>query len=178
MLAMLLGFAAPAQAQDVRRLGDHLGALNHISCYPFGLDMIGAGNTQAGIDAWKQCFAPDYRFAVFLGFGEPTECPGEKCTLPGANSIEKRAAFARGVYDRAGYVRTSHHLTNPTVTATGPDTQHVKSYISAWHIKQDGSIVTGVGVWEVDLARKGEGWLISTEKLTIVGAGALQSLRR
>jgi hypothetical protein len=178
MVAALLGFAVPAQAQDMRRLSDHLGALNHISCYPFGLDMIGAGNTQAGIDAWKQCFAPDYRFTVFLGFGEPTECPGDKCTLPGADSIEKRAAFARAVYDKAGYVRTSHHLANQTVTATGPDTQHVKSYISAWHIRQDGSIVTGVGVWEVDLARKGEGWLISTEKLTIVGAGALQSLRR
>ena len=173
-----LSTVAAAQAQDIKRINDHLGALNHITCYPFGLDMIGAGNTQAGIDAWKQCFAPDFKFTVFLGFGEPTECPGEKCTLAGANSIEKRAALARSIYEKAGYVRTSHHLTNPMVTVTGSDSQHVKTYISAWHMKPDGSIVTGVGVWEVDLARKGDGWLISTEKLTIVGAGALQSLRR
>ena len=44
-------------------------------------------------------------------------------------------------------------------------------------MKEDGSIVTGVGVWEVDLTRNGNGWLISTEKVTITGAGALQSLR-
>jgi hypothetical protein len=64
------------------------------------------------------------------------------------------------------------------VSFTGADSVHVKSYISAWHIKDDGSIVTGVGVWEVDLARAGEGWLIANEKLSIVGAGSLQSLRR
>ena len=137
-----------------------------------------ASDAQGGVEVWKQCFAPDYKFTVFLGFGEPTECPGEKCTLPGANSIEKRAALARGIYEKAGYVRTSHQLTNPTVTPTGPNSQQVKTYISAWHIKQDGSIVTGVGTWDVDLTRKGDGWLISNEKLTIVGAGALQSLRR
>ena len=180
-LLMAIGafmLASTAQAQDVKRLSDHLGALNHISCYPFGLDMIGANNVQAGTDAWKQCFAPDFKFTVFLGFGTPTECPGEKCTLQGATSIEKRAALARGIYERAGYIRTNHQLSNSTVTPTGADTQHVKSYISAWHIKEDGSIVTGVGVWEVDLTRNGNGWLISTEKLTITGAGALQSLRR
>lgn len=177
-VAMAVGLAGCADVQEQRRLSDRLGALNHVSCYPFGLDMIGRGDTQAGIDSWKQCFTPDYKFSVFLGFGEPTECPGEKCSVPGATSIEKRAALARRIYDAAGYVRTSHHLTNETVTVTGPDTQHVKSYISAWHMKKDGGIVTGVGVWEVDLARNGTGWLITTEKLTIVGAGALQSLRR
>ena len=72
----------------MKRLSDHLGALNHVSCYPFGLDMIGANNVQAGIDAWNQCFTPDFKFTVSLGFGTPTECPGEKCTLQGANSIE------------------------------------------------------------------------------------------
>jgi hypothetical protein len=170
--------AGSAQAQEMRRLSDHLGVLNHVTCYPFGLDQIGRGDTAAGIEEWKKCFAPDYKFSVFLGFGQPTECPGEKCQLPGANSIEKRAAFARSIYDKAGYVRTSHQLSNQTVSFTGADSVHVKSYISAWHIKDDGSIVTGVGVWEVDLARAGEGWLIANEKLSIVGAGSLQSLRR
>jgi hypothetical protein len=178
LVAALAVLATPAAAQDVKRLADHLGALNHITCYPFGLDRIGAGDTAGGTEAWKQCFTPDYKFTVFLGFGEPTVCPGEKCTLPGANSIEKRAALARKIYDSAGYVRTSHHLTNQTVTPTGPDSQHVKSYISAWHVKQDGSIVTGVGTWEVDLARHGDGWLITDENLTIVGAGLLQTLRK
>jgi SnoaL-like domain len=178
LVLLVAGVAAHAEAQQPPAVADHLGALNHVSCYPFGLDMIGRGETQAGIDAWKQCFAPDFKFTVSLGFGEPTECPGEKCTLAGANSIEKRATFARRIYDSAGYVRTSHQLSNQMVTATGADTLHVKSYISAWHIKGDGSIVTGVGVWEVDLARNGQGWLITSEKLTIVGAGTLQSLRR
>lgn len=121
LLVTALAIAAPAAAQDARQLADHLGALNHISCYPFGLDMIGAGDTQGGMEAWKKCFAPEYKFTVFLGFGEPTVCPGEKCTLSGANSIEKRAAFARRIYDNAGYVRTSHHLANQTMTPIGPD---------------------------------------------------------
>ena len=75
-------------------------------------------------------------------------------------------------------MRTSHQLTNQTVSFAGVDSLHVKSYISAWHMKNDGSIVTGVGTWDVDLARNGEGWLISNEKLVIVGAGVLQSLRK
>jgi hypothetical protein len=170
--------SSAAGAQDVKRLGDHLSALNHVSCYPFGLDEIGRGDSAAGIEIWKKCFAPDYRFSVFLGFGQPTECPGDKCELTGATSIEKRAALARGIYEKAGYVRTSHHLANQTVSFTGADNVHVKSYLGAWHMKGDGSIVTGVGTWDVDLARNGEGWLISNEKLVIVGAGALQSLRR
>jgi len=173
-----LALALPAGAQDTKRLADHLSALNHVSCYPFGLDEIGRGETQAGIELWKKCFAPTYTFSVFIGFGQPTECPGDKCELPGATSIDKRAALARGLYDKAGYVRTSHQLTNQTVSFTGADTVHVKCYLSAWHMKTDGSIVTGVGTWDVDLARNGEGWLISNEKLVIVGAGALQSLRR
>jgi len=170
--------ASQATSQDTRRLADHLSALNHVTCYPFGLDEIGRGDSDAGLEIWKKCFMPDYKFSVFLGFGQPTECPGEKCELPGATSIEKRAAFARGIYEKAGYVRTSHQLANQTVSFNGPESVHVKSYISAWHIKGDGSIVTGVGTWDVDLARSGSGWLISNEKLVIVGAGALQSLRR
>jgi len=167
-----------ASAQDTKRLSDQLSALNHVNCYPFGLDEIGHGDSAAGIEIWKKCFASDYKFSVYLGFGQPTECPGDKCELPGLTSIEKRAAFARGIYDKAGYVRTSHQLTNQTVSFAGVDSLHVKSYISAWHMKNDGSIVTGVGTWDVDLARNGEGWLISNEKLVIVGAGVLQSLRK
>lgn len=182
LLAVLIlavtGLGGSANAQELRRISDHLAALNHITCYPFGLDQIGRGETAAGIEEWKKCFTPDYKFSVFLGFGQPTECPGEKCQIPGANSIEKRAALARSIYDKAGYVRTSHQLSNQTMSFTSTDSVHVKSYLSAWHFKEDGSIVAGVGVWEVDLARNGEGWLITNEKLSIVGAGALQSLRR
>jgi hypothetical protein len=181
LVALILAVAAcggNARAQDVHRIADHLSALNHVSCYPFGLDQIGRGDVAAGVQEWKTCFAPDFKFWVFLGFGQPTECPGPRCDLEGATSIDKRAALARRIYQNAGYVRTSHQLSNQTVSFTGPDTVHIKSYISAWHIKNDGSIVTGVGVWEVDLDRKGEGWLIVNEKLGIVGAGMLQSLRK
>ncbi|MFI5002076.1 MAG: nuclear transport factor 2 family protein [Reyranellales bacterium] len=171
----VLSVGGCANLQQQQRLADHLAALNHVSCYPFGLDLIGRGDTAAGIEAWKQCFAPDYKFSVFLGFDQPIECPGEKCTVAGATSIEKRAALARRIYDKAGYVRTSNHLTNETVTVTGPNELHVKCYISAWHFRK-GGVDTGVGVWEVDLVRAGTGWLISNEKLTIVGAGGMFEL--
>jgi hypothetical protein len=45
-------------------------------------------------------------------------------------------------------------------------------------MKQDGSIVTAVGTWDVTVARTGAGWRITQENLTITGAGALQPLRR
>src|SRR5947209_5585889 len=92
LLVLAVACAGEAGAQDLRRVSDHLAILNHISCYPFGLDRIGRGETAAGIEEWRNCFAADFKFSVFLGFGQPTECPGDKCELPGVNSIEKRAA--------------------------------------------------------------------------------------
>jgi 3-phenylpropionate/cinnamic acid dioxygenase small subunit len=179
LLALSVGLGGCATAGPPSRAADHLDVLNHVSCYPFGLDQIGRGDVAAGTETWKQCFAEDYQFSLFLGFGERTVCPGPSCPLPAAmGSIDKRVAFARRVYDSQGYVRTSHHLSNQRVTFTEPDLAQVRTNLSAWHMKPDGSIVTAVGQWDVQVARAGHGWRITQENLTITGAGTLQPLRR
>ena len=86
---------------------------NHLSCYPFGIDAIGRGNIEEGINTWKGCFAPDYKFSVFLGRGEPTVCPGDKCSFPkGMGSIEMRANLAKRYLTGPGSFEP--HITWPT----------------------------------------------------------------
>jgi 3-phenylpropionate/cinnamic acid dioxygenase small subunit len=164
--AALAGPADPALQETVR---------NHISCYPFGIDAIGRGNLEQGITIWKSCFAPDYKFSVFLGRGEPTVCPGEKCSFPTTmNSIEMRAALAKRVFDGAGFVRTSHHVTNATITIVDADHAKVNAYLQAWHVrKENGGVVVGFGTWDLELARKNDAWLITGEDLKIIGSGVL-----
>jgi hypothetical protein len=168
LLLVVLALGACATAAPSSRATDHLDILNHVSCYPFGLDQIGRGDVPGGTETWKQCFTEDYQFSLFLGFGERTV----------DRSIDKRVAFARRIYESQGYVRTSHHLANQRVTFTDSAQAQVSSYVTAWHMKQDGSIVTAVGTWDVTVARTGAGWRITQENLTITGAGALQPLRR
>jgi hypothetical protein len=160
------GSSDPALQETVR---------NHLGCYPFGIDAIGRGNLEQGVTIWKGCFAPDYKFSVFLGRGEPTVCPGEKCSFPATmSSIEMRAALARKVFDGAGFVRTSHHVTNATITMSDPDHAQVNAYLQAWHVrKENGGVVVGFGTWDLELARKNDAWLITSEDLKITGSGVL-----
>jgi hypothetical protein len=164
--AAIAGPSDPALQETVR---------NHLSCYPFGIDAIGRGDLEQGITIWKGCFAPDYKFSVFLGRGEPTVCPGEKCSFPATmNSIEMRANLAKKVFDGAGFVRTSHHVTNATVTMSDPEHARVNAYLQAWHVRKDnGGVVVGFGTWDLELARKDDAWLITREDLKITGSGVL-----
>jgi 3-phenylpropionate/cinnamic acid dioxygenase small subunit len=167
----LLNLAAVAEPSDP---GLQETARNHVSCYPFGIDAIGRGSMEEGITTWKGCFAPDYKFSVFLGRGEPTICPGDKCPFPKTmSSIEMRASLAKRVFDGAGFIRTSHHVTNATITMIDPEHARVKAYIQAWHVRREGGTVVGFGTWDLELAGKNGAWLITDEDLKIVGSGVL-----
>lgn len=161
---------APSIAQ-AQTASDYEAVRNHVTCYPFGIDKIGRGDSDAGVAIWKQCFAPDFEFSAFIGRGEPTNCPGAACPFPKEmNSIEMRAAFARRAFDGAGFVKTSHHLTNIAVSFASADKASVNSYIQAWHWKADGTAVVAPGTWDVELSRSGGTWRIVKEKLSVVGA--------
>jgi len=170
--ALLVPAARPAMAQapDIYET-----IRDHVTCYPFGIDEIGRGDSAAGIAIWKGCFAEDYQFTVNVGAGDPVVCPGEKCPFPKEmNSIQMRAAFARKAFDAGEFVRTSHHLTNVTILSADAEHADVKSYIQAWHLKKDGSSLIAPGIWEVSLGKRGGQWRIVKETLTIVFAGLLQ----
>lgn len=147
---------------------------NHITCYPLGIDKIGKGEQEAGVAIWKDCFAPDFAFALFIGRGVPVECPGPSCPFPKEMSaIEMRAAFARRAFDGGGFVKTSHHLTNVAVSFASADKASVNSYVQAWHWKADGTVVVAPGNWDVELSRNDGKWRITKEKLSVVGAAVI-----
>jgi hypothetical protein len=174
-LALVLGLANFTASAEPSDPGLQETVRNRLSCYPFGIDAIGRGNLDQGITIWKGCFAPDYKFSVFLGRGEPTVCPGDKCSFPNTmNSIEMRANLAKRVFDGAGFVRTSHHVTNATITIVDATHARVNAYLQAWHVrKEGGGVVVGFGTWDLELARKNDAWLIINEDLKITGSGVL-----
>jgi hypothetical protein len=103
----------PVDVRASRRPADEAAVRNRVSCYPFGIDKIGHGDRDGRVSIWKGCFAQNFEFSGFIGRGEPTNCPGPSCPFPTVMSaIEMRAAFAKRAFDRGGFVKTSHHLTN------------------------------------------------------------------
>lgn len=170
--SLCFGVTSVAVAQTAL---DYEAVRNHVTCYPFGIDKIGQGKMEEGTAIWNSCFTTDFNFRIYLGYGEPIVCPGEKCALPEKmNSIEKRAEFAKNTFERAKFVKTSHHLTNVTISFENPNLASVKAYIQAWHWRGDGSAIIAPGEWDVKVSRTAEGWRINEESLSIVGAGLLQ----
>lgn len=141
--------------------------VEHVNCYPRGLDLIGAGQDAEGVEVWNACYVEDFSFTLDLGWGAPTVCTASACQLPGDTSIARRANFARGVYDQAGFTSTEHSLENTSVELIGSDTAEATSDITAVHFGAGGSVVTGYGQWSVTLSQTSDGWRITDETLTI-----------
>jgi len=158
---VLMAAAVPAQAQnDLRELN------NLAACYTEGIDAIGAGNVEAGTAKWRQCFSEDVKFSLSFGAAFSMTCPGEKCPFPPAmNGLARRVALARGTYERAAYVATSHHLTSLGIEQPSADVAVIKAHLQAWHMRKDGAAVLGLGTWQVEAHRTAAGWRISDEKL-------------
>jgi hypothetical protein len=144
---------------------DSVGLANLASCYADGIDLIGAGKTDAGASRWRQCFAEDIKFTLTFGSFSMT-CPGERCPLPASMSgVDRRVAAARNTYDRAGYVATSHHLTSLGIEQSAPDQAHVSAHLQAWHMRKDGAAVLGLGTWAIEARKTAAGWRIVEETL-------------
>ena len=79
--------------------------------------------------------------------------------------LQRRAALARGTFERAGYVMTSHHITSLAVERVEAGTVRLKGHLQAWHFRKDGTAVVGLGTWEVDARQTPDGWRIFSEKL-------------
>ena len=161
--AMLVGCAglAPSAAQNDLRDLTGLAA-----CYTDGIDAIGAGQSDAGVERWRQCFSDDLKFSLSFGSAFSMTCPGEKCPFPPTmNGLARRAALAKGTFERAGYVATSHHITSISVQASGSESAVVKGHLQAWHMRKDGSAVIGLGSWRVQANKTANGWRIVEEKL-------------
>jgi SnoaL-like domain len=155
--------AAPAAAPAI---DDTRALANLAHCYVEGVDAIGAGKVDAGAAIWKQCFSDDVAFSMSFGPSYSVACPSEKCPLPAVMpGLAKRVAMARGTYERAGYVATSHHVTTLGIEQSSADSARLKGHLQAWHFRKDGTVVLGLGTWEVQAKKTGAGWRIVDEKL-------------
>ena len=151
---------APISADDLRDLA------NLAACYTEGIDALGVANVDAGTAIWRRCFSEDVTFTLSFGAAYSVTCPGEKCPLPpGMTGLARRVAMARGTYERAGYVATSHHITSLGIDRPQGDVALVKGHLQAWHVRKDGATVIGLGTWDVEARRTAAGWRIVDEKL-------------
>jgi hypothetical protein len=112
-VSVALGFITSSPASAADSTTDTIEQVrNHISCYPFGLDKIGAGDHAAGMAILNKCYATDFKFRVEVP-GRTVTCPGDGCPFPkDTDPISMRAAFAESEYRSYKFIRTSHHLTN------------------------------------------------------------------
>jgi hypothetical protein len=63
IVGVLIVASSIARAQNA---ADYEAIRNHVTCYPFGIDRIGRGDSDAGVAIWKDCFAPDFEFSAFI----------------------------------------------------------------------------------------------------------------
>jgi hypothetical protein len=152
--------ASPSTPLDAREL------TNLAACYTDGIDLIGAGKTDAGSERWRGCFSDDLAFSMSFGSAFSMTCPGEKCPFPPTmNGLARRVALAKGTFERSGYVATSHHLTSLAVEQASADAAVVRGHLQAWHQRKDGATVIGLGTWAVQARRTASGWRIIEERL-------------
>ncbi len=71
------------------------------------------------------------------------------------------------------WARTSHHLSNVTVTLEDDGRQaSATSYVMAWHERPDGSTATMMGRYEDRLVREGGRWRIARRRQELTGNDA------
>jgi hypothetical protein len=151
--------AQTAASEELRQIG------NLAACYTEGIDALGANKIEAGTAIWSRCFSEDVKFSLSFGTFSVT-CPGEKCPMPASmTGLARRVAMARGTYERAGYVMTSHHVTTLGIERVDATTARIKGHLQAWHFRKDGTAVLGLGTWEADVRLLPAGWRIVEERL-------------
>ena len=87
------------------------------NCFAFGIDAIGRGDFDGGLEQWEDCFTDDYSFVfTFFPGGPSFECPGPGCPIQEFSSrAEMRALFVKANFDGAGYLATQHQMLNADV---------------------------------------------------------------
>ena len=89
--------AAPAAFADTPFEGyaeTYAEVVNHVACFPHGIDMISAGDVDGGMAIWSECWGED--LVSRLNFvGASIVCPGEECAFL-ASQPDLRGPAMRG----------------------------------------------------------------------------------
>jgi uncharacterized protein (TIGR02246 family) len=106
---------------------------------------------------------PEQQAAVFIEDCRVSFHPAEEIVGRAALTEKLRAALA-------GYVQTSHHVSNIEIDFDGPDSANAQSAVIAWHRRHDGSEWTLYGRYVDRWRRTAQGWRLAERELRAAGA--------
>ncbi|MBT8078092.1 MAG: nuclear transport factor 2 family protein [Gammaproteobacteria bacterium] len=79
------------------------------------------------------------------------------------------AALAESLQRMWRWTKTSHHLSNVSITFDGDDCADVQSYVYAWHKRADGTVATILGQYIDRFLRCDDRWLIARRRMLMNG---------
>ena len=143
------------------------------NCFAEGIDAIGRGDFDGGLELWEDCFTDDYSFVfIFFPGGPMITCPGPDCPIQEFDSrAELRARFAAEEFARRGYLATQHQMINVDVSNRHGSTAEVFAYIQANHFLADDSVDIFWGDYTIQAVRQDGRWRVQSEE--IVGTSFL-----
>ena len=101
LMALVAFVAAPpafAEAPFEGYANTYAEVVNHVACFPHGIDMISAGDVEGGMAVWNECWSDD--LVSNLNFVSASMvCPGEGCVFladqPALRGAEMRGTLAQ-----------------------------------------------------------------------------------
>ncbi len=151
--------------------------VNHLSCFPHGIDMISVGKVDEGMAIWNECW--DENLISRLNFVTASiVCPGVTCTFLSPEQTEftgpaMRAALAGNGFQMLKFKSTHHQLDTLKVKFDGPKNATVAGMITATHFSDHQGPETHYIHWTGTLVDTAKGWRITEEDLSTVGHSVL-----
>ena len=150
--------------------------VDHIACFPHGIDMISAGDVEGGMEIWRTCWSDD--LVSNLNFTAASiVCPGEQCMFlanqPDLRGAEMRGALAQMGFQMAKFTATHHQLDTLSVSFSDADNATVSGMITATHFSDHQGPEVHFIHWTGSVAKTDAGWRITEETLDTVGHSVL-----
>lgn len=173
-VAMVSVVSVAAQTAARRDQGGVRNPEDLANCFAFGIDSIGRGEFDGGLELWENCFTDDYSFVFTFFVGGPSVvCPGTGCPIQEFDSrAELRAKFVAMNFEGAGYLATQHQMLNVDVRNRRGRTAEVFSYIQANHFPGDNTVDIFWGDYTVQAVKQNGRWRVQSEE--IVGTSFLK----
>ncbi len=176
--------AAPAAFADAPFEGyteKYIEVVNHVACFPHGIDMMGAGDIEGGMAVWSECWGEN--LVSRLNFVSASMvCPGEDCKFladqPDLRGYKMRGGLAQKGFKMLKYTGTHHQLDTLKVEFDGPKNATVSGMITATHFSDHQGPETHFVHWVGTLVDTKDGWRITEEDLTTAGHSVLPKAKK